>query len=276
SDPVIWLNLRSSTMDALQMTDYAERYLVDRFSSLEGVAQVFVGGSQRYAMRIWLDADRLAARGLTAADVEAALRAENIELGAGRIESRDRDFTLRVVRDYTTPEQFAQLPIGKGSDGYVVRIGDVARVALESAERRAYYNSNGEPAIGLGIVKTSTANSLDVARRAREQAGRISATLPEGTEIYVAFDTTTFISAAIERVYSTLVEAMVLVLVVIWLFLGSVRAAVIPAVTVPVCVIAAFTALYAFDFSINLLTLLALVLCIGLVVDDAIVVVENI
>ena len=276
SDPVIWLNLRSSTMDALQMTDYAERYLVDRFSSLEGVAQVFVGGSQRYAMRIWLDADRLAARGLTAADVEAALRAENIELGAGRIESRDRDFTLRVVRDYTTPEQFAQLPIGKGSDGYVVRIGDVARVALESAERRAYYNSNGEPAIGLGIVKTSTANSLDVARRAREEAGRISATLPEGTEIYVAFDTTTFISAAIERVYSTLVEAMVLVLVVIWLFLGSVRAAVIPAVTVPVCVIAAFTALYAFDFSINLLTLLALVLCIGLVVDDAIVVVENI
>src|SRR5690606_10366230 len=128
----------------------------------------------------------------------------------------------------------------------------------------------------LRIVKTSTANSLDVARRAREEAGRISATLPEGTEIYVAFDTTTFISAAIERVYSTLVEAMVLVLVVIWLFLGSVRAAVIPAVTVPVCVIAAFTALYAFDFSINLLTLLALVLCIGLVVDDAIVVVENV
>jgi multidrug efflux pump len=172
SDPVIWLNLRSSTMDALQMTDYAHRYLVDRFSSLEGVAQVMVGGSQRYAMRLWLDGDRLAARGLTAADVEAALRAENIELGAGRLESKDRDFTLRVVRDYTTPEQFAQLPIGKGSDGYVVRVGDVARVALEAAERRAYYNSNGEPAIGIGIIKTSTANSLDASPRHCPKAPR--------------------------------------------------------------------------------------------------------
>ncbi|MFT4180170.1 MAG: efflux RND transporter permease subunit [Thermomonas sp.] len=276
SDPVIWLNLRSESMDLLQLADYAQRYLVDRFSSLEGVAQVRMGGSQRYAMRIWLDGDKLASRGLTAADVETALRAENVELGAGRIESADRDFTLRVARDYTSAEQFAQMPIAKGSDGYVVRLGDVARVALESAERRAYYRSNGEPAMGIGIVKTSTANSLDVAEAAKAEAERIKATLPKGTDIYVAFDTTTFISAAVERVYHTLVEALVLVLLVIWLFLGSVRAAVIPAVTVPVCVVASFIALYAFGFTINLLTLLALVLCIGLVVDDAIVVVENI
>ena len=276
SDPIIWLNLRSDRMDLLQLADYAQRYLVDRFSSLEGVAQVRLGGSQRYAMRIWLDGDKLAARGLTANDVDSALRAENVELGAGRIESTDRDFILRVARDYTTPEAFAQMPIAKGADGYVVRLGDVARVALESAERRAYYQSNGEPAMGIGVVKTSTANSLDVAEAAKAEAERIKASLPDGSEIYVAFDSTTFISAAVDRVYETLLEAIALVLLVIWLFLGSVRAAFIPAVTVPVCVIASFIALYAFGFSINLLTLLALVLCIGLVVDDAIVVVENI
>jgi len=276
SDPIIWLNLRSANMDLLQLSDYAQRYLVDRFSSLEGVAQVRLGGSQRYAMRIWLDGDAMAARGLTTADIESAMRAENVELGAGRIESTDRDFILRVARDYTTTEAFAQMPVAKGKDGYVVRLGDVARVALESAERRAYYRSNGEPALGIGIVKTSTANSLDVAEEAKAEAERIKATLPQGTDIYVAFDTTSFISASVERVYETLLEAIVLVLIVIWLFLGSVRAALIPAVTVPVCVIASFIALYAFGFSINLLTLLALVLCIGLVVDDAIVVVENI
>jgi multidrug efflux pump len=276
SDAIIWLNLRSESMDLLQLADYAQRYLVDRFSSLEGVAQVRLGGSQRYAMRIWLDGDKLAARGLTAGDVETALRTENVELGAGRIESTDRDFILRVARDYTTAEAFAQMPVSKGTDGYVVRLGDVARVALESAERRAYYQSNGEPAMGIGIVKTSTANSLDVAEEAKAEADRIRATLPKGTDIYVAFDTTTFISASVDRVYETLLEAIVLVLIVIWLFLGSMRAALIPAVTVPVCVIASFIALYAFGFSINLLTLLALVLCIGLVVDDAIVVVENI
>jgi multidrug efflux pump len=276
SDPVLWFNLRSDTMDLLQLADYAQRYVVDRFSSLDGVAQVRLGGSQRYAMRIWLDGDKLAARGLTAADVEAALRAENVELGAGHLESADRDFILRVARDYASADQFDRMPIAKGADGYVVRLGDVARVALESAERRAYYRSNGEPALGIGIVKTSTANSLDVASEAKAEAERIRASLPKGSDIYVAYDTTTFISAAVDRVYETLLEALVLVLVVIWLFLGSVRAALIPAVTVPVCVVASFIALYAFGFSINLLTLLALVLCIGLVVDDAIVVVENI
>jgi len=276
ADPIIWLNMSSTSMDTLELSDYADRYIVDRFSSLDGVAQVRIGGRQRYAMRIWLDRDQLAARGLTVGDVETALRNENVELPAGRIESTDRDFTLRVERNYVKPEDFAGIPLGKGADGYVVRMGDVAKIELASSERRAYYRSNGEPNIGMGIVKTSTANALDVAREARAEADRISSTLPEGTRIFVAFDNTTFIEAAVDRVYATLVEAMLLVLAVIWLFLGSFRAALIPAVTVPVCLIAAFIALYAFGFSINLLTLLALVLCIGLVVDDAIVVVENV
>ncbi|QNR98163.1 efflux RND transporter permease subunit [Stenotrophomonas sp. 169] len=275
-EAIIWFNLSSSNMDTLALSDYAERYVVDRFASLDGVSQVRIGGRQRYAMRIWLDRDQLAARGLTTGDVETALRNENVELPAGRIESADRDFTLRVERNYVKPADFATIPLGKGSDGYVVRMGDVAKIELASAERRAYYRSNGEPGVGLGIVKTSTANALDVTRSAREQADRIAETLPQGTQIGVTFDNTTFIEAAVDRVYATLVEAMLLVLVVIWLFLGSFRAALIPAVTVPVCLVAAFIALYAFDFSINLLTLLALVLCIGLVVDDAIVVVENV
>jgi multidrug efflux pump len=276
SEVILWLNMRSTAMDTLQLTDYAERYVVDRLSSLDGVSQVRVGGQQRYAMRIWLDRDAMAARGLTAADVEAGLRSENIELPAGRIESQDRDFTLRVERSYRKAEEFAQIPLGKGDDGYVVRLGDVAKVEVASSERRAYFRSNGQPNVGLGIVKTSTANALDVARAARAEAERIQKTLPAGTEIFVAFDTTVFIDAAIERVWWTLFEAIALVLLVIWLFLGSARAALIPAVTVPVCLIASFIALYAFDFSINLLTLLALVLCIGLVVDDAIVVLENV
>ena len=275
ADVIIWLNMRSTAMDTMELSDYAERYVVDRLSALDGVAQVQMGGSQRYAMRIWLDRDAMAARDITASDVEAALRAENVELPAGRIESESRDFTLRVERGYRQPEQFAQIPLRKGADGYVVRLGDVAQVELGPEERRSYLRSNGVPNVGLGIVRTSTANALDVARAARAEAEVIQQTLPAGTDIFVAYDGTTFIDASIKRVYWTLLEAMVLVFLVIWLFLGSLRAALIPAVTVPVCLVAAFIALYAFGFSINLLTLLALVLCIGLVVDDAIIVLEN-
>jgi Cation/multidrug efflux pump len=195
ADPIIWFNMSSSVMDTMQLSDYADRYVVDRFSSIDGVAQVRVGGRQRYAMRIWLDGDQLAARGLTTGDVESALRSENVELPAGRIESADRDFTLRVERNYVKPEDFASIPLGKGDDGYVVRLGDVARVELASAERRAYFRSNGENNVGLGVVKTSTANALDVARATRAEAERIAATLPEGTQIFVAFDNTTFIDA---------------------------------------------------------------------------------
>ena len=275
ADPILWLNMRSSTMDTLALSDFADRYIIDRLSSLDGVAQVRASGSQRYSMRIWLDRKAMAARGVTAADVEGALRSENVELPAGQVESETRDFILRVERGYRTPEQFAAIPLRKGEDGYVVRLGDVAEVEIGPQERRAYMRSNLVPNIGLGIVRTSTANALDVARAARAEAERIQQTLPEGTDIFVAADNTEFIEAAIERVYWTLGEAMLLVFLVIWLFLGSLRAALIPAVTVPVCLIASFIALYVFGFSINLLTLLSLVLCIGLVVDDAIIVLEN-
>jgi multidrug efflux pump len=276
AETIMWLNMSSTTMDTLEITDYADRYVVDRLAALDGVAQVRIGGQQRYAMRIWLDREAMAARDLTVADVEQALARENVELPAGRLESTERDFTLRVQRGFRTAEDFAGITLGRGEDQYLIRLGDIARVELASAERRAYFRSNGQNNIGLGIIKTSTANSLDVARAARAQAEEIQRGLPEGTSIFVAFDSTVFIEASVNRVYWTLIEAVGLVLIVIYLFLGSFRAALIPAVTVPVCLVAAFIALFAFGFSINLLTLLALVLCIGLVVDDAIVVLENI
>jgi multidrug efflux pump len=276
AEVIVWLNMNSSTLDTLELSDYADRYVVDRLSSLDGVAQIRIGGQQRYSMRVWLDREALAARNLTVNDVETALRRENVELPAGSIESQTRDFTLRVMRGYQRAEDFAQITLQKGADGYLVRLGDVARVERASSEPRAYFRGNGQPNVGLGVIKTSTANSLDVAKLVRAELPAIQDSLPTGTDIFVAFDSTTFIDVAVDRVYLTLIEAVLLVLVVIYLFLGSARAALIPAVTVPVCLITAFIALWAFGFTINLLTLLALVLCIGLVVDDAIVVLENV
>ncbi len=276
AEVIVWLNMNSSTLDTLELSDYAERYVVDRLSSLDGVAQIRIGGQQRYSMRVWLDREALAARNLTVNDVESALRRENVELPAGSIESQTRDFTLRVMRGYQRAEDFAKITLSKGNDGYLVRLGDVARVERASSEPRAYFRGNGQPNVGLGVIKTSTANSLDVAKSIRAELPTIQESLPTGTDIFVAFDSTTFIDVAVDRVYMTLIEAVLLVLVVIYLFLGSARAALIPAVTVPVCLITAFIALWAFGFTINLLTLLALVLCIGLVVDDAIVVLENV
>jgi multidrug efflux pump len=275
SEVILWANLTGPGFDALTLTDYAERYLVDRLSSIDGVSQVNLGGGQSYAMRVWPDPKALAARGLSVADVQAALRRENVELPGGSIESSDRDFTVRVERGFKTEQDFAQLPLSRGADGHVLRLGEVARVKLDSAERRSYFRGNGKQMLGLGVVKTSTANSLQVARDVKAEIARINTGLPKGMVMGITYDSTQYIDVAVDEVYKTLAEAVALVLLVIWLFLGSVRAALIPAVTVPVCVIAAFMALWAFGFSINLLTLLALVLSIGLVVDDAIVVLEN-
>ncbi len=275
-DVIMWLNLASPSMTVPELTDYAERYLVDRFSVLDGVARVQVGGAQTYSMRIWLDRQELAARGLTVNDVESALREENIELPAGSIESTDRQFTIRVQRAFREASDFEKLVLAKGSDGYLVRLGDVARVEKQPRETRTLFRGNGDPMIGLGIIKQSTANTIDVARAAKAEAARLNPTLPDGMEIKQSYDSSVFVESAIREVYVTLFIAIGLVVLVIYLFLGSVRATIIPAVTVPVSLISTFIVLYVLGFSINLLTLLALVLAIGMVVDDAIVVLENI
>jgi multidrug efflux pump len=275
-DVIMWLNLASPRMTVPELTDYARRYLVDRFSVLDGVARVRVGGQQTYAMRIWLDRSALAARGLTVADVEMALRAENLELPAGSVESIDRELTVRLDRSFRNADDFARLVLARGDDGYLVRLGDVARVELGTEEDRTFFRGNGVPMVGLGIIKQSTANTIAVANGAKAEMERINPTLPAGMKIAQSYDTSVFIDEAIDEVFKTLGIAIGLVVLVIFLFLGSVRAMLVPAVTVPVSLVATFIVLYALGFSINILTLLALVLAIGLVVDDAIVVLENI
>lgn len=275
-DVIIWLSLISNRMDGLELTDYANRYLVDRLSVLPGVARVRIGGGLDYAMRIWLDRDKLAARGLTVGDVEEALRSENVELPAGGIESVTRQFTARIDRGYLDEEDFRQLVVARGDNGYLVRLGDLARIEKGAVEDRTLFRGNGQPRVGIGVIKQSTANTLDVARAAVQATRDISPTLPEGMTLRPAFDTSVFIQNAIREVYVTLAVAVGLVVLVIWLFLGSVRAMLIPAVTIPVALVGTFTILLVMGFTINLLTLLALVLAIGLVVDDAIVVLENV
>ncbi len=277
ADAIIWFSLQSTTLDRMALTDYADRYIVDRLAVLNGVANVQIGGGFRRALRIWLDTNAMAARGITVQDVENALRSQNIELPAGYVQSEERDYQVRVARAFETPEQFQRLPIAGqgGPETAVVRLGDIARVEIEPEERRSLFRGNGVEQVGLGIVRQSRSNALDVGRVVKDEIERIRPTLPEGTDIVVTYDSTVFIDRAIQRVGLTLLEATTLVVLVIFLFLGSWRAAFIPAAVIPVCLIGAFLILMLFGFSINLLTLLALVLAIGLVVDDSIVVLEN-
>jgi multidrug efflux pump len=273
---VLWLQMSSDKRSALELTDYAERYLVDRLSSIDGVARIQIGGQRTPAMRVWLDRRAIAARGLTVGDIERAVRTENVETPAGSLTSEDLIFTARIERPFRTPEQFGQLVVAKGDDGVVVRLADVARVEFGAEEDRSIFRGNGRDTVGLGIVKQSTANVVEVAQIARERALEVGATLPEDMKLEVNFDGSVFVNAAIKEVFITLGIAVVLVVGVIYMFLGSIKATIIPAVTVPISLVASFMVLAALGLSINMLTLLAFVLAIGLVVDDAIVVLENI
>jgi len=273
---IVWMSLAGDGMTVPELSDYAKRYVVDKFSAVEGVARVRIGGEKRYAMRIWLDRKKLAAHNLTVEDIESSLRAENVELPAGSIESQDRQFTVRMARTYRTQEQFSQLVVKHNTDGHLIRLGDLAKVERGTVEDRNLYRGNGVTQVGIGISKQSTANTLDVARGVKEEQARINASLPKGMSMEESYNSAVFIERAIHEVYITLVLAVSLVVLVIYLFLGSLRAMIIPAVAVPVSIIATFTVLAAMNFSVNMLTLLALVLAIGLVVDDAIVVLENI
>ncbi|MDP1537985.1 MAG: efflux RND transporter permease subunit [Burkholderiales bacterium] len=272
---IIWLRLFSEQHSALEISDYADRYVADRLKTLSGVASVIIGGERRYAMRIWLDRERLAAYALTPQDVEDALRRQNIEVPSGRIESSQREFTVLSETDLRTPEQFNQLII-REVKGYPVRLSDVGRAELGAADERNILRVNGNPAVGLGIVKQSTANTLGVAQAVKGEVPKIAAALPPGMQIAVAFDTSVFIEQSITSVYTVMGEALALVVLVIFFFLRSLRATLIPFVTIPVSLIGAFFLIWIMGFSINVLTLLGIVLAVGLVVDDAIVVLENI
>jgi len=273
---VMYLNLTSDRMTGLEITDYADRYLTDRFSTVPGVARVRISGSRRRAMRIWLDREAMAARGLTVADVEAALLAENVELPAGRLESSEREFTLRADTGYRTADDFARLVVGRGSDEQLVRLGDLASVSIGAESERSLARANGVPAVSLGIEQLSKANTTEVSRGVRAEVEAVQPDLPEGMELQINYDRAMFIRASMLEVVKALFFSLSLVLIVIQLFLRNLRMTLIPAVVVPVSIIASFMVMSALGFTINTLTLLGLVLAIGLVVDDSIIVLENI
>ncbi|MBD3776101.1 MAG: efflux RND transporter permease subunit [Thiotrichales bacterium] len=273
--PIMWFNLNSDQMTVTELTDYAERYLVDRFATLDGVARVRVGGGQSYALRIWLDPKQMALYSINAQDIETRLRQANIELPVGSLQSQQILYTLQADKPLKTIEDLQNLIIKQDRQIGQARLKDIAKVELGAIERRRLFRGNGEPMVGVGIVKQSTANTLTVARLARERMQQVNATLPEGLRLAESFDSSVFVQQAVDEVYKTLFMALALVSLVMLIFLRNWRAAMVPMVTLPVSLIATFGVLWMLGFSINLLTLLALVLAIGLVVDDAIVVLEN-
>ncbi|MET0337900.1 MAG: efflux RND transporter permease subunit [Caulobacter sp.] len=285
SAPIIIMNLTSTSLTRLQLSDYADRYLVERMSTIPGVATVNLFGSQLYSMRIWLNAEAMAARGLTVDDVENALNSQNLELPAGSLESQAKDFTIRVNRGYSTASQFADLPVRRtlaaglnqnAGSSYITRLGDIARVEEGPDERRRYFRANGVNQIGLAVTRQSQANDLAISKAVREELVQVNKTLPQGTKIVVGVDNSVFTEEAIHEVWITMGISIFLVALVNLVFLGSWRSAMIPSLVAPICILSTFIVLAPLGFSLNLLTLLALVLAVGLVVDDAIVVVENI
>ena len=272
---IMFLVFSSPQKSALEITDYVDRFIVDKLKNLNGVADVQIYGERRYAMRVWIDRERLAAFNLTVQDIEDALRAQNAEIPSGRIESRDREFSVLSRTGLTTPEQFRQIVV-KLADGHQVKLGEVSRIELGAVDERRLSNFNGTPAIAVGIIKQATANPLDVSTAVNAVLPEFNRSLPDGLKVAVGNDDSIFIDRSIEAVYMTIIEAIALVILVIVFFLRSLRAAIIPIVTIPISLIATFTLMYILGFSVNTLTLLAMVLAIGLVVDDAIVVLENI
>ena len=273
--PIIWVTLTSTSLAPQELTDFAERSLVDRFAVLDGVSEVIIGGERRYAMRVWLDRQRMAANGVTVTDIEQALRSNNVELPAGRLESDSRAFTLRADNRLATVDAFKDLVVRRQGD-YLLRLGDVARISLGVENDDSILRANGETAIGLGVVRQSKANTVAVSDLVREEILAVRESLPADIHLDINSDESLFIRASIREVLITLGISVVLVIAVIFAFLGNLRATLIPAVTIPVSVIGAFIGFGMMDFSINVLTLLALILAIGLVVDDAIVMLENI
>jgi multidrug efflux pump len=276
ADEVMWLTLRAEGLEPMAMTDIAERLVVDRLTSVDGVAQINIGGEQRYALRVWLDRDALTARGLTVADVDDALRRENVELPAGTLEGSTQTLAVRTIRGYRTPAEFETLPVAALESGDIVRLGELARVEIGPSEINRHFRANGRQALGLGIIAQADANVLDVANGVKAEIDRILADLPEGMDVGVSYDSSVFVQAALDGVLETLLVAIVLVTAVIYLFLGSGRMTLIAATAIPVSLFGGLMAMWALGFTINVLTLLAFVLAAGLVVDDAIVVVESI
>ena len=273
--PVIFMTFGSETLSALQINDLINRVVKSRLQTVTGVADVRIFGERKYAMRVWLDTDKLASYRLTTQDVEDAIRRSNLELPAGRIESQQREFSVTSQTDLIRPAQFGDIVV-KNVNGFPVKVRDVARVQEAAAEERTAVRLNGRAVVAVGVIRQATANPLDLSKGVREAIPKLQADLPPGMQIDIANDESVFIDRSVKNVYKTFVEAVILVALVIFVFLRTLRASLIPIITIPVSLVGTFALMALAGFSINTLTLLALVLAIGLVVDDAIVMLENI
>ncbi len=274
AQPFMWLALSAENFDLLQLSDVADREVKRRLQSLDGVGRAMIAGERRYSMRVWIKAQELAARGLTVQDVRSAIRTRSVELPAGRIESARREFTVRSLGELKTPEEFGNLVVSS-LNGQVVRLKDVARVELGPEDYRSALRYNGSPAIAIGVIRQSKANLIEVSDAVRDELPAIQASLPPGVSIDIGFDQALFVRRSIREAEDTLVLAAILVILIIFVFLRNMRATIIPGLAIPTSILAAFGVLYALGFTINNFTLLALILGIGIVVDDAIIVMEN-
>ena len=276
SNAIMWLNLTSDDINQLELTDYAERFLVDRLSVIPGVAKVRISGGKKKSLRIWLDPTLLSQYGVSVNEIEQIILNENVEIPAGRIESKFRDYTVKLESGYTNVEDFKNLVIKKDNDFSFVRLGDVAKIEIGPEETRQIFRGNAEEMIGLGILKQKSSNLIEVTDNVKKEFSKIKNELPENIKIYQSYDTSLFVSEALNEVIFTLCFAVLLVTFIILLFLRDIKSTIIPVLTVPISILSTFIFLNAFGFSLNLITLLALVLCTGLVIDDSIVMLENI
>jgi multidrug efflux pump len=275
AQPIIWSALNSDRYTTLELTTLAERQIKPRLQGVPGVSSVMIGGEKRYAMRLWLDSEKMAARQVTVLDVERALHEQNIELPSGRVENFDREMTIQTRGELKTPEEFNNLVI-RADGATLVRLRDIGRAEVGAEDYRTIARARGKPCVFLGVVKQAKANTVSVAQGVRAEVAAIQPTLPQGCELFVAYDSSVYVEKAISEVWHTLGIAFGLVVLIIFVFLRNVRSTIIPAVAIPISIIGSLAILYALGYSVNILTMLALVLSIGVVVDDAIVVLEAI
>ena len=272
----MWLAFQSPSMTDLELTDYADRYLKDLFSTVPGVGNIRLGGEREFSLRIWLDPIAMAARNITVLELESILKKENVEFPAGKIESKYIDLVIKVEKAYNKLQDYKNLVLKRANDGSLIKLGDIARLEFGALNSNTLFKGNGNQTVGIGIYQQSTANTIEVARAIKKKIKEIRPSLPDDSSLSVSFDRSTYIETAIYEVYKTLFIAIILVILIIYLFLGNITGVIIPAVAIPVALISTFLAIYLAGFTLNLFTLMALVLAIGIVVDDAIVMGENI
>ena len=276
----MWLALSSSTWTDLELGDYAERYLVDDFSSVKNVGRILVGGLRELSVRVWIDPIKLAANNLTVQEVELALRNENVSLPAGTLEANNIDLTLNLDKSYTNINQLKNLPVKKNKNN-IVRLSDVANIELGPVSEKTLFKAQKKnkldlKTVGIGIYARSGASTVELSKDIKKKITEVKKILPEGLNLEIAFNRATYVGEAIEEVYKTLLIAFILVVIIIYLFLGNLKAVIVPAIALPVSLIASFLGIYLFGLSINIFVLLSFILAIGIITDDSVIMTDAI